>query len=215
MTEEQRQERLKTLLPVNASQLEVDLLATFIKTLDTHIIQKFGDNDKPDIPIRHLYNPELCPPQALPHLATILSVDVDISVFSTTQQRALIRDSFTIHRQKGTVGSIYTAIESLGWEITEIVEGRRDPNDQAIIIRENGGWAQFTLKIKNVIPITQARAAAQLVQSTAPLSRKLIRFDFSSVANFYDGNPNDEGEYQFLYDGTFTYGAIATDESIG
>ena len=136
-------------------------------------------------------------------------------MFTTTQQRALIRDSFTIHRQKGTVGSIYTAIESLGWEITEIVEGRRDPNDENVIIREHGGWAQFTLKIKNVIPITQARAAAQLVQSTAPLTRKLIRFDFSSVANFYDGNPNDEGQHRFLYNGTFTYGAIATDESIG
>lgn len=211
MTEEQRQSRLKALLPNSASQLEVDLMQTFADMIDHFLLQDFGDDRA--TPIKYLWDPDNCPPQALPHLAVAFSVDTDITQFDISQQRELIKESFNIHVQKGTVGSIERIIESLGWQLEELVEGRRDPVTNAII-RENGGWAQFSVKINTIVPLAQATAAARLIQATAPPSRILTGFDFSNVALTYDGGINNEGDYTFHYDGTYTYGTIATDQKV-
>lgn len=214
LTEEQRQSRLESILPVNASQLEVDMLATFNSVLTRLLIQMFGEEE--GIALKYLWNPSFCPSQLLPHLATALSVDVDISEFSLEQQRSLIRESFRVHQRKGTVGSVRRVIESLGWELAEngIVEGRRDPTDETKVIREDGGWAQFSIKLNQVIPRRQAQAAAKLIQATAPFSRRLVSVDFSSASLFYNGGVNAEGEPTIFYDGTYTYGAVNTSESV-
>ena len=214
ITEDQRKSRLETILPVNASQLEVDLLATFNSVIERLLLQMFGD--EVGIALKYLWNPSLCPPQALPHLATALSVDVDISEFSLEQQRSLIRESFRVHQRKGTVGSVRRVIESLGWQLAEngIVEGRRDPTDETKVIREGGGWAQFSIKLNQVIPRRQAVAAAKLIQATAPLSRRLVSVDFSSSQLFLNGGVNSEGDYTFFLDGTYTLGSVNTNERI-
>ena len=211
MTPEQRESRLKSLLPVSASQLEVDLAQTFADMIDHFLIQSFGDDRA--TAIKYLWDPDHCPPQALPHLAVAFSVDTDITQFDIDQQRQLIKESFNVHVQKGTVGSIERIIESLGWELEELIEGRRDPVTNAVI-RENGGWAQFSIKLNQVIPIAQAKAAAQLIQATAPISRRLVTVDFSSNPLFLDGGINNEGDYTFFLDGTYTLGAVNTSESI-
>ena len=211
MTEAQRQSRLKSLLPISASQLEVDLMQTFADMIDHFLLQDFGDDRA--TAIKYLWDPDHCPPQALPHLAAAFSVDTDITQFDITQQRQLIKESFNIHVQKGTVGSIERIIESLGWELDELIEGRRDPVTNAVI-RENGGWAQFSVAINTIVPVAQAQAAAKLIQATAPPSRILVAFDFSNVALTYDGGINAEGDYTFHYDGTYTYGSIATQQKV-
>ena len=214
--EAHRESRLRTILPVTSSGLEVDLVATFQEVLNEYVLERFGSDNVLDIPVRHLWNPETCSADLLLFLATAMSVDVDISVFSVDQQRALIRDSFEVHRRKGTVGSIKRIIDTLGWTLATdgFVEGQRDTTDPTEIIRENGGWAQFTIEILDTIPVVQARAAAGFVQQIAPVSRKLYSFDFSSVPKFYDGGVDAEGEYTFLSDGTFTHGSVVTDETV-
>lgn len=214
MTEEQRRTRLSSILPVSSTQFEVDLLESMRVVLEEKLLQPFGSPVVEAIPVRYLWNPDLCPANALPHLATALSVDANLADFTVDQQRALIRDSFIIHQAKGTVRSVKQIIESLGWEISSFVEGKRDPSDNAVILRSNGGWAHFSIEINNTIPIAQAQAAAELVQATAPASRRLIAFDFSNVPLQYDGGVNDEGDYTFFYDGTFSYGSVSTDERV-
>ena len=214
--EAQRQTRLRSILPISASRLEVDLLDAFQEVLNEYVLMTFGSEETLDIPIRHLWDAETCPPAFLPFLALAMSVDTDISVFSIDQQRALIRDSFEVHRRKGTIGSIKRLIDSLGWTLTSdgILEGYRDPTDITQIIRANGGWAQFSIHISNTIPTAQARAAAQFIQQLSPVSRRLYSFDFSGVPKYYDGGVNTEGDYTFLSDGAFTHGAVLTDESL-
>ena len=214
--EAQRQSRLKTILPVSSSQLEVDLVEAFQEVLNEYVLESFGLPARSEIPVRHLWNPETCPVAFLPYLACAMSVDADISAFTVSQQRALIADSFEIHRRKGTVGSIKRIIDTLGWTLVTdgFVEGRRDTTDPSLIIRESGGWAQFTLEISNTIPIGQAREAVRLIQQVAPISRKVFSFDFSSVPKFYDGGVDAEGIFTFLSNGLFTHGSVLSDESI-
>ena len=214
--EAQRQARLRSILPISASRLEVDLLDAFQEVLNEYVLMAFGSENTYDIPIRHLWDADTCPPAFLPFLASAMSVDTDLSVFTVDQQRGLIRNSFEVHRRKGTVGSMKRLVASLGWTLTSdgIIEGYRDPTDTTQIIRANGGWAQFSIHISNTIPTAQARAAAGLIQQLAPISRRLYSFDFSGAPLFYDGGVNAEGDYTFFLDGTFTLGAILTDESL-
>ena len=214
--ESQRQTRLDSILPVTSTQMEVDLLAAFQEVLNDLVLQEFGSDNALAIPVRHLWNPDTSPTAFLPYLACAMSVDADISLFTETQQRELIRTSFEVHRRKGTVGSIKRVVEALGWDIADdgFVEGRRDTTDMDMIVRENGGWAQFTIEIMNTIPIAQAREAFKLVQNISPVSRRLYSFDFSSVPKFYDGGVNSEGIFTFLSDGQFTHGAVASDETL-
>lgn len=210
MSPAQRESRLKSVLPVSASQLEVDLIQTFSDVLEHYLLQTFGDAES--IPVRHLWNPELCPPELLRYLAVALSVDTELSEFTITQQRNLIRDAFTTHLQKGTVGSIKRIIESLGWELAPngLVEGRRDPLNNSIVVRTGGGWAQFTVTIMNTVPVRQAQVAARLIQSTAPASRRLVTINFAVAPLYYNGGLNNEGEYTLFSDGTYTHGAVTT-----
>ena len=212
----QREARLRSILPVSSTRLEVDLLDAFQEVLNEYVLMAFGSENTLDIPIRHLWDPDTCPPAFLPFLASAMSVDTDISVFTVDQQRALIRDSFELHRRKGTVGSIKRIIDSLGWTISDdgLIEGLRDSVDADIIIRENGGWAQFSIEIMNTVPVAQAKEAFKLVQNVAPVSRRLYAFDFSSVPKFYDGGVNAEGDYTFLSDGAFTHGSVLSSETL-
>lgn len=210
MSPEQRESRLKSVLPLSASQLEVDLIQTFSDVLEHYLLDTFGDAES--IPIRHLWNPDFCPPQFLAYLATALSVDTELSEFSITQQRNLIKNAFTVHLQKGTVGSIKRIIESLGWELAAngLVEGRRDPLNNSIVVRTGGGWAQFTITINNTVPVRQAQIAARLIQATAPVSRRLVTINFSVAPLYYDGGLNNEGEYTVFWDGTYSFGSVST-----
>jgi phage tail P2-like protein len=72
-------------------------------------------------PIKHLWNPQTCPLAVLPWLAWSLSVDEWNPDWTEAQKRAAIANAIEIHRQKGTIGALKKALESLGYE-TEIDE---------------------------------------------------------------------------------------------
>ena len=211
-SEKQIQARLETILPSTSSQLEVDLLDAFTTIITEKALQTF--EEKKDLAISYLYNPILCPENLLPYLAAFLSVDVDIARLTETQKRDAIAASFSIHQKKGTVGSIIEAVESLGYTLTEenIIEGQRSNNN--IIRNIRGSWAQFTIKINDTIPTVLAKEIFRLVQKTAPLSRRLVQVDFQSTPLFYDGRINSEGQWTLFNDGTYTHGAINSENII-
>ena len=156
--EAQRIRRQASILPPNATILQVDILHTAIEMLNLHTHETF--NGQEEIPIRHLWNPDLCPENALPNLARALSIEIDITQFGVDTQRELIKNSFTIHRQKGTIASIRSALETFNITLASdwLVEGRRDSSNN--IIRENGGWAQFSINIESSIPTSLAQESA-------------------------------------------------------
>ena len=98
---------MKSLLPLNSTQLERAMEAAFF--------------EKTIVPLRDLYNPDTCPLHLLPHLAWAWSVDRWDYRWSEATKRAAIKASFYIHKHKGTIGAIRRVVEPLGYLI-EIIE---------------------------------------------------------------------------------------------
>ncbi|KAF7770050.1 hypothetical protein PCIT_a2999 [Pseudoalteromonas citrea] len=116
-----------TLLPLSSSKLEHAISESAAEIERTPILNQ------------HLWDPWQCPEPFLPWLAHGLSVDSWNSNWSEQVKRHVIADSVPMHRIKGTVGSIKSAIAVLS--ITAQVE--EDWQSQGIshsakIIADNG-----------------------------------------------------------------------------
>lgn len=66
------------------------------------------------VPLHHLWNPATCPPALLPWLAWALSVDVWDPAWPERTKRAVLRESFAVHRRKGTAGAVRRALAAAG-----------------------------------------------------------------------------------------------------
>ena len=98
---------MKSLLPINSTQLERAMEATFF--------------EKTIVPLRDLYNADTCPVHLLPHLAWAWSVDRWDYRWTEATKRAAIKASYYIHAHKGTIGALRRVVEPLGYLI-EIIE---------------------------------------------------------------------------------------------
>lgn len=95
-----------TLLPINATAQERALEAAAARVSDVPVLA------------RQTWDPDNCPPALLPWLASAFSVDTWDPAWSDDQKRQTIKDSVTVHRQKGTIGSVRRALASLGLSAT-------------------------------------------------------------------------------------------------
>lgn len=66
------------------------------------------------VPLRDLWNPDTCPLELLPWLAWAFSVDDWDTNWTEAQQRAAVKASYSVHRYKGTIGSVKDALNALG-----------------------------------------------------------------------------------------------------
>lgn len=100
---------LPSLLPRNASRLE-GLAA-----------QALTQIQRVPIPLRQLFDPDLCPLDLLPYLAWAFSVDRWDSQWSEAAKRTAIRSAYFVHSRKGTIGALRRVVEPLGYliEVTE------------------------------------------------------------------------------------------------
>lgn len=65
-------------------------------------------------PARDLWNPDTCPIELLPWLAWAFSLDAWDTSWTEAQQRAAVKASYSVHRYKGTIGSVKDALNALG-----------------------------------------------------------------------------------------------------
>ncbi|WP_324026097.1 phage tail protein I [Aeromonas caviae] len=65
-------------------------------------------------PARDLWNPDTCPVELLPWLAWAFSLDDWDMTWTEAQQRAAVKASYSVHRYKGTIGSVKDALQALG-----------------------------------------------------------------------------------------------------
>ncbi len=93
---------MSELLPPSSTPLERALADTVAKvsTLPT--------------PARDLWNPDTCPVELLPWLAWAFSLDDWDVTWTEAQQRAAVKASYSVHRYKGTIGSVKDALQALG-----------------------------------------------------------------------------------------------------
>lgn len=73
------------------------------------------------IPLRTLYNPDLCPMPLLPYLAWAFSVDRWDEKWTEAAKRQVINTSYYVHSRKGTIGALRRVVEPLGYLI-EVLE---------------------------------------------------------------------------------------------
>lgn len=66
------------------------------------------------LPARDLWNPDTCPIELLPWLAWAFSLDDWDVTWTAAQQRSAVKDSYRVHRHKGTSGSVKDALNALG-----------------------------------------------------------------------------------------------------
>lgn len=93
---------MSELLPPSSTPLERALANTVAKVSSV------------PTPARDLWNPDTCPVELLPWLAWAFSLDDWDVTWTESQQRAAVKASYSVHRYKGTIGSVKDALQALG-----------------------------------------------------------------------------------------------------
>lgn len=152
--------------------------------------------------IRPLWNPDTCPVHLLPWLAWALGVDEWDPVWSESTKRNTIRESVSIHRRKGTVGSIRRALISSGYGDAEIIERRAVklhdgtvPRDGSVNRTPPDHWAEYSVVMARPISIAQAASVRRILAATAPLRCHLRSLDFRAAAHLYGSRLPRDGTY--------------------
>lgn len=90
------------------------LLPPGSSVLERRLAQACSDISNLDVPLRDLWNPWKCPVKFLPYLAWAFSVDRWDEAWAETVKRKAVSDAFFIHRRKGTLAAIRSAVGPLG-----------------------------------------------------------------------------------------------------
>ncbi len=93
----------KTLLPTGSTTLEKRAAQIMKSAVENPII------------IADLINPDRCPVHLLPYLAWAFSVDKWDENWSEEVKRIVIKQSFFIHKHKGTIGAVKRVVEPIGY----------------------------------------------------------------------------------------------------
>ncbi|EJN3580719.1 phage tail protein I [Escherichia coli] len=120
--------------------------------------------------INTLWDPDTCPAHLLPWLAWALSVDRWDESWSEEARRQIIRDSWLIHRHKGTISAMRRAVEPFGaiLSITEWWENNDPPGSFRldIDISERGLTEETRLEMERMIatvrPVSRHLAAMKM-----------------------------------------------------
>ncbi len=171
------------LLPSNSTQLERDAAVALAQI------------KRVPIPIRLLWNPDLCPLAVLPYLAWSFSVDRWDSTWSEPTKRAAIRAAYYIHSRKGTIGALRRVVEPLGYLI-EIIEWWQDV--------PAGVPGTFKLKVGVLdtgITEEMYQELTFLIDDAKPRSRHLtgLAISLETTGSFYIGACVSEGDELSVY----------------
>ncbi|BEN26819.1 TPA: phage tail protein I [Serratia marcescens] len=124
------------------------------------------------VPLRTLWDPGTCPPALLPYLAWALSVDRWDASWSTEAKRDAIRQSYFIHRHKGTIAALRRAVEPLGYLI-QVIEWWQDGEQPGtfradIGVHEEGITEEMYQELERVIadakPVSRHLIGLTLIQ---------------------------------------------------
>lgn len=182
------------LLPPNRSPMEAALAAVSAMGVSTDAL-------------RHLWSAKDCIETALPWLSWTLNVNGWSDARSDDARRAMILESITIHRRKGTPWAVRALIRALGFGEVSIIEriGGLNYNGHATY---NGdyphsplgeAWATYRVVFQRPITNNQATRLRALLPTVAPARCHLVGLRYAEVANSYNGVTR--------YDGAFNHGS--------
>ncbi|WP_272681129.1 phage tail protein I [Providencia sp. PROV129] len=141
------------LLPVGSSPLELAAA------------ESLAQIERVPIPIRKLWNPDLCPVHLLPYLAWAFSVDRWDKDWAESAKRNAIKAAMFIHKHKGTIGALRRAVAPIG-TLINVDEWFEDDSEVGtfkldIALKETGINEETHIELTNII------------NDTKPVSRKL------------------------------------------
>ena len=174
---------------------DAPLLPSNSTPLERQAAQALAQIQRVPIPLRTLYNPDLCPLPLLPYLAWAFSVDRWDSKWTEAAKRAAIRSAYYIHSRKGTIASLRRVVEPLGYLI-EIIEWW-----QTVPV---GPRATFKLKVGVLdtgITEEMYQELTWLIDDAKPLTRHLtgLAISLETTGSFHLGACLTEGDVIDIY----------------
>ena len=156
------------------------------------------------VPIRSMWNPQTCPVALLPWLAWALRVNEWDSSWTEATQRSVIASSASVHRVKGTVASIVSALAAAGYPGATLVEGAgawyldgsRTLNGDDFL-GDPTKWAWYRVKLAQPIANIQVDQVKRILADTAPARCFLEALDFSEAAFLLNGTVFLDGSFNF------------------
>lgn len=139
--------------------------------LERQAAQALAQIQRVPIPLRTLYNPDLCPLPLLPYLAWAFSVDRWDGKWTEAAKRTACRAAYYVHSRKGTIGSLRRVVEPLGYLIDVVEWWQTEPA---------GPRATFALKIgvlETGITEEMYQELVWLIDDAKPLTRHLTGLD--------------------------------------
>lgn len=99
---------MSDLLPANATEQEREISLAIKRHADL------------PVPVRDVWDPDACQPNLLPWLAWAFSLDTWDNKWTDAQKRGVIKASIDVHKRKGTIGALRSALSGLGYDVTVI-----------------------------------------------------------------------------------------------
>lgn len=155
-----------SILPNNATPAELALEAAVARVQCVEV----------DV-IGTMQSPQNIPDAALPWLAWAFSVDNWDETWSDAQKRATVAASYMIHRKKGTVGAIRSALDALGIGLVLTEWFQMTPP---------GAPYTFSVSVTSGdtdVSQSQLQQAMAVIQTTKNLRSQLLSLDVSTVSD--------------------------------
>lgn len=145
-----------------------DLLPPNATTLERNLARIGAAIEQVPTPLRDLWNPDTCPAALLPYLASAFSVDRWDATWPEATKRAVIKDSFFVHKKKGTIGALRRVVEPLGYLIRVLEWWQTVPEG------EPGTFHLDIGVLDTGITDDTYQELERLIDDAKPLSRHLI-----------------------------------------
>ena len=126
--------------------------------------------EKPALPdvLRRMIRPDTCPVELLPWLAIQRSVDRWDPQWSEAIKRKVIKDSFEIHKRKGTLGALRRVIEPFA-DVIDITEWH-----QLEPMGEPGTFSMSLALFESGLSEQGLADLERMITDTKPISRHLV-----------------------------------------
>ena len=167
-----------SLLPSNQTKLEQALAQV-----------SAGDSELANV-LRQMHSVDNCPASMLPWLAIQRSVDRWDPEWSEAIKRKMVKDSFEVHKRKGTVGALRRVVEPFA-EIIDITEWHE--------LEPMGPPGTFSMSLAlfdSGLSDTAIAELERMISDTKPLSRHLVGLSitYSPNGTYYIGAGISSGD---------------------
>ena len=167
-----------SLLPSNQTKLEQALAQV-----------SAGDSELANV-LRQMHSVDNCPASMLPWLAIQRSVDRWDPEWSEAIKRKMVKDSFEVHKRKGTVGALRRVVEPFV-EIIDITEWHE--------LEPMGPPGTFSMSLAlfdSGLTDTAIAELERMISDTKPLSRHLVGLSitYSPNGTYYIGAGISSGD---------------------